>query len=168
MYDEISSAQLALQFETPNWDRLADGITFALSIHAAQTRKGTNTPYISHLLAVAAIVLEYGGDEELAIAAMLHDMIEDQGADLEPIIAERFGSRVARIVRGCTDTDTFPKPPWHARKEAYIAHLAEADPEVLFVSAADKLHNARAICTDLKVHGPRVFERFNSGREGVL
>ena len=152
----------------PNWDRLAQGIAFALSIHAEQMRKGTETPYISHLLAVTAIVLEYGGDEEQAIAAMLHDAIEDQGAHQEPVIAAQFGPRVARIVRGCTDADTVPKPPWRDRKQAYLDHLADAEPEVLLVSAADKLHNARAICSDLTRHGLVVFDRFKSGRDGTL
>ena len=150
------------------WHRLADGIDYALSVHATQTRKGSDTPYISHLLAVAAIVLEFGGDEEQAIAAMLHDAIEDQGAHLEPEIGERFGPRVVHIVRGCTDADTVPKPPWRARKEAYIAHLASADPDVLLVSAADKLHNARAIAADLRTHGAAVFDRFRGGRDGTL
>ena len=94
-----------------SWRRLAQGVTFALDLHATQTRKGTDTPYISHLLGVAGLVLEYGGSEDQAIAAMLHDAIEDQGAQHEPIIAERFGPVVARIVRGCTDTDRLPKPP---------------------------------------------------------
>jgi len=152
----------------PNWDRLAQGIAFALSIHAEQTRKGTETPYISHLLAVTAIVLEYGGDEEQAIAAMLHDAIEDQGAHQEPVITAHFGPRVARIVRGCTDADTVPKPPWRDRKQAYLDHLADAEPEVLLVSAADKLHNARAICSDLTRHGLAVFDRFKGGRDGTL
>ncbi len=153
---------------SPNWERLADGIAFALAIHAAQQRKGTHTPYISHLLAVAAIVLEFGGDEEQAIAAMLHDAIEDQGAHQEPAIAERFGPRVAHIVRGCTDADTMPKPPWRDRKLAYIAHLDAAEPDMLLVSAADKLHNARAICSDLRHIGPAVFERFKGGQEGTI
>ena len=152
----------------PNWDRLSQGVAFALTIHAAQTRKGTDTPYISHLLAVAGIVLEHGGDEDQAIAALLHDAVEDQGAHQEPVIAARFGPRVARIVRGCTDADTLPKPPWHARKQAYLDHLAEAGPDVLLVSAADKLHNARAICADLKQHGAAVFDRFKGGQDGTL
>ncbi len=151
-----------------SWHRLAQGVTFALDLHATQTRKGTDTPYISHLLGVAGLVLEYGGSEDQAIAAMLHEAIEDQGAQQEPIIAERFGPVVARIVRGCTDTDRLPKPPWHERKQTYIDHLAHADADVLLVSAADKLHNARAICADLKLHGPALFDRFKGGLEGTL
>ena len=99
---------------------------------------------------------------------MLHDAIKDQGAQHEPVIAQRFGLVVARIVRGCTDADTLPKPPWHERKQTYIDHLAHADADVLLVSAADKLHNARAICADLKLHGPAVFDRFKGGLEGTL
>ena len=150
------------------WKRLADATALALQIHADQLRKGTETPYVSHLLAVAGIVLEHGGDEDQAIAGLLHDAIEDGGAEWEPIIAERFGPRVAGIVRACTDADTLPKPPWRTRKEAYLAHLETEDRDALLVSAADKLHNARAILADLRTHGPAVFERFRAGQEGTL
>jgi GTP pyrophosphokinase len=151
-----------------DWRRLSEAATFALSIHATQTRKGTSIPYISHLLGVAGLVLEHGGDEDQAIAGLLHDAIEDQGVHQEAVIQAKFGSRVAAIVRGCTDADTVPKPPWRARKEAYIAHLEHAGADVLLVSCADKLHNARAICTDLRTIGVAVFDRFNAGREGTL
>jgi (p)ppGpp synthase/HD superfamily hydrolase len=150
------------------WSRLAAAATYAMEIHANQLRKGANTPYIGHLLQVAGLVLEHGGDEEQAIGGMLHDAIEDVGAEQEAVIAERFGSRVARIVRACTDADTSPKPPWRARKEAYIAHLAHCDRDVLLVSAADKLHNARAIVTDLRALGPTMFDRFTAPKEGTL
>ncbi len=156
------------QSEAQGWERLADGVRFALSIHATQRRKGTNIPYGSHLLGVASLVLEHGGDEEQAIAAMLHDAVEDQGAELEPIIRNRFGEKVVNIVLGCTDADTFPKPPWRERKEAYIRHLDDAATDVLLVSLADKVHNARAICTDVRTHGLVVFDRFKAGREGTL
>jgi GTP pyrophosphokinase len=135
------------------WEHLARVITYALDIHAAQTRKGAETPYIGHLLGVASLVLEHGGDEQQAMAGVLHDAIEDCGAEQEEIIAARFGSRVAVIVRGCTDADTSPRPPWRARKEAYIAHLEMAGPDIWPVSCADKLYNARAILTDLQTHG---------------
>ncbi len=135
------------------WGRLADATCFALSIHARQTRKGSGIPYIAHLLGVASLVLEHGGDEEQAIAGLLHDAIEDAGAQQESVIADRFGPRVAGMVRDCTDADTLPKPPWRARKEAYIAHLESVGSDALLVSASDKLHNARAICTDLRIHG---------------
>ena len=150
------------------WAPLSDAAGFALSVHADQLRKGTDTPYISHLLAVAGLVLEFGGDEDQAIAGLLHDAVEDQGAHLLPLIAERFGSRVAAIVEGCTDADTIPKPPWRARKEAYVAHLEHAPPAVLLVSCADKVHNARAICTDLRTHDAALFTRFTGGQDGTL
>jgi len=150
------------------WELLAKVITYALDIHAAQTRKGAETPYIGHLLGVASLVLEHGGDEQQAMAGMLHDAIEDCGGEQEEIIATRFGARVAAIVRGCTDADTTPKPPWRARKEAYIAHLELAVPDIWLVSCADKLYNARAILTDLQTHGLAVFDRFTAGREGTL
>lgn len=150
------------------WRHLAAAIEFALETHAQQRRKGTDTPYVSHLLGVASLVLEHGGDEEQAMAAMLHDAIEDMGAHLEPIIRERFGARVAGIVLGCTDADTLPKPPWRERKEAYIRHLEHAGQDVLLVSCADKVHNARAICTDVRTHGLDVFGRFKAGQDGTL
>ena len=150
------------------WKRLAKAIEFALAIHAEQRRKGTEIPYVSHLLGVASLVLEHGGDEEQAMAAMLHDAIEDQGAHQEQAIRERFGARVAEIVIGCTDADTLPKPPWRARKEAYLRHLEHAGADILLVSCADKLHNARAICTDVRTHGLAVFDRFKAGQEGTV
>ena len=150
------------------WARLADATTFALTIHARQTRKGSGVPYIAHLLGVASLVLEHGGDEEQAIAGLLHDAIEDAGAQQEAVIAARFGLRVAGMVRDCTDADTVPKPPWRARKEAYIAHLEFVGSGALLVSASDKLHNARAICTDLRIHGAAVYDRFTGGQDGTL
>ncbi len=150
------------------WSRLSAAIAYALDAHAGQRRKGTDIPYVSHLLAVASLVLEAGGDEELAMAGMLHDAIEDVGAAQEAMIEARFGSRVARIVRACTDADTLPKPPWLERKQQYLAHLEAADADVLLVSCADKLHNARAIVTDLRSHGAAMFSRFNAGQAGTL
>ena len=150
------------------WSRLSDAAAVAFCIHAGQLRKGTATPYVSHLLAVAAIVLEHDGNEEQACAALLHDALEDGGAAWEEVILERFGPVVAGIVRACTDADTLPKPPWRARKEAYLAHLEAEGPDALLVSAADKLHNARAIVSDLRTHGAGMFGRFNAGQEGTL
>ena len=150
------------------WTRLSSAIAFALDIHAEQTRKGAETPYIGHLLAVASLVLEHEGDEEQAMAGVLHDAIEDQGVHQAEPIRERFGERVLSIVLGCTDADTLPKPPWRARKEAYIAHLETASRDVLLVSCADKVHNARAIRTDFGSVGAIVFERFKAGRGGTL
>lgn len=150
------------------WQRLGDAAAYAFRIHGQQVRKGTTTPYISHLLGVASLVLENGDDEDQAIAGMLHDAIEDCGAEHEAIIGDRFGRQVAAIVRACTDADTFPKPPWSARKEAYLRHLERTEPDVLLVSCADKVHNARAIVTDLKTHGPAMLERFKAGAEGTV
>ncbi|MBS0561028.1 MAG: HD domain-containing protein, partial [Proteobacteria bacterium] len=140
--------------------RFAEAVAVAAELHDGQRRKGTAIPYLAHLLAVSAIVLEYGGDEDQAIAGLLHDVIEDCGAEHEAAIRTRFGDRVASIVRGCTDADIQPKPPWQERKEAYLAHLGEAAVDVLLVSAADKLHNSRAIVSDVRAHGEVVFDRF--------
>lgn len=153
---------------TRSWNRLSEATAFALTLHAEQRRKGTDIPYIAHLLSVAALVLEHGGDEELAIAGLLHDAVEDCGAEHEAVIEARFGARVAAVVRDCTDADTFPKPPWQARKQAYLDHLETASADALLVSACDKLHNARAIATDLRTHGPAVFTRFKAGQAGTL
>ena len=150
------------------WRRLSDAAAHALAIHADQVRKGAGTPYVAHLLGVASLVLEHGGDEDQAVAGLLHDAIEDVGVEQEAIIRQRFGPRVAAIVRACTDADTTPKPPWRARKEAYVAHLDHAGPDALLVSACDKLHNARAILTDLRALGPAMFDRFTGGMDGTL
>jgi (p)ppGpp synthase/HD superfamily hydrolase len=149
--------------------RFEDALGYAARLHAEQVRKGTGVPYIAHLLAVTALALEYGADEETAIAALLHDAVEDQGgaATLEAI-RQRFGARVAEIVDGCSDTDVTPKPPWRARKEAYIAHVRVAPPDVRLVSAADKLHNARSILADYRVLGDALWDRFTGGKAGTL
>lgn len=150
-------------------ERFDDALVYAHSLHREQTRKGTAIPYVSHLLAVASLVAEHGGDEEQAIGALLHDAAEDQGgeATLEAIGA-RFGERVRAIVAACSDTFEQPKPPWRARKEAYLAHCEAAAPDVLLVSAADKLHNARALVRDLRRDGAGTFGRFKGGRDGTL
>ena len=153
----------------PLSDRFEQAISYAFQLHRRQSRKGSRTPYFAHLMAVAALVLEDGGDEDQAIAALLHDAPEDQGglAVLYEIQA-RFGERVATIVDGCTDTYESPKPPWRQRKERYIQHLQRASQEVLRVSLADKLHNARTTLVDLKKLGPPVWSRFNGGMAGTL
>ena len=148
---------------------LIEGLRVAAELHSRQRRKGSGVPYLAHLLGTCSIALEYGADEDEAIAALLHDAIED----VEPVGDARaavaaFGERVLRIVEGCTDTDEYPKPPWRARKEAYIDHLADADASVLLVSAADKLHNARSMNADLRRHGAATWDRFNGGRDGSL
>ena len=148
---------------TPRFD---DAMVFAAHAHRRQVRKNTgDVPYISHLMSVAALVLEAGGDEDLAIAALLHDAAEDQGGEeMLMRIRERFGPRVERIVRGCSDTFELPKPPWTERKLAYLAHLRdEADLDICMVSAADKIHNARCILTDHHQFGDDVFARFRAG-----
>ena len=166
--DMLEAGQAGSSRQTPRWSSLMDAAAFAMTIHADQVRKGSEVPYLGHLLGVASLVLEHGGDEDQAIGGLLHDAIEDQGAHQEPAIHGRFGPRVADIVRGCTDADTSPKPPWQARKEAYIHHLEDASPDILLVSCADKVFNARAIVTDLKTHGDAVFERFTAGKDGTL
>src|SRR5436305_7738018 len=122
--------------------KFEQALQYAVVIHAGQLRKGTDIPYMAHLLGVASIALEYGADEDEAIAALLHDAGEDAGGTgrIEDIRV-RFGDQVADIVQSCTDAVTIPKPPWRARKEQYIAHLASADSASLLVSASDKLHN---------------------------
>jgi (p)ppGpp synthase/HD superfamily hydrolase len=138
-------------------------------MHAQQTRKKTAIPYIAHLMSVSALVLEAGGDEDLAIAALLHDVVEDCGG--KPVLREirkRFGQRVGRIVAGCTDSDNYPKPPWRERKETYLEHLRHADADVRLVSAADKLHNVREVLRDYRTQGELVWQRFGGKREGTL
>lgn len=151
-------------------ERYAAALTYAANLHAKQTRKGTGIPYVAHLLAVSALVLEAGGNETTAIAALLHDALEDQGREgkTETEIRERFGADVLAIVKGCTDTEETPKPPWEARKKAYITHIVHAPPDVHLVSCADKLHNARAIVADLRVIGDALWSRFTGGKEGTL
>ena len=124
-------------------------------------------PYVTHLLAVAALVGENGGAEELMIAALLHDAMEDQGVGRDEI-AGRFGERVASVVESCSDTTVKPKPPWRERKEKYIAHLRGAHSDVRLVSLADKIHNARSILSDLQRDGPGVWGRFNAGPQEIL
>ena len=152
--------------------RYAEAVQYASELHANQTRKSTNIAYISHLLGVSSLVLEAGGDEDMAIAALLHDGPEDQGgqATLDEIKI-RFGDRVANIVEGCSDSlveDPDNKAPWRQRKEEYLAHLKDADEDTLTVSLADKLHNARAIATDLVITGPSTWDRFNASAEEIL
>ncbi|MTJ10129.1 MULTISPECIES: HD domain-containing protein [unclassified Anabaena] len=150
-------------------ERFTQALTYAHELHATQKRKASEIPYVTHLLGVASIALEYGANEDEAIAALLHDAIEDQGgAATREEIRRRFGNAVTAIVDGCTDSDATPKPPWQQRKEAYIAHILTASPEVLLVSAADKLHNVRSIIKDYRIIGDVVWERFQGGKEGTL
>jgi GTP pyrophosphokinase len=145
-------------------------IQFALTAHKNQLRKGTQVPYVSHLLAVASIVLDYGGDEDEAIAALLHDSVEDCGVDSEEI-RRRFGDKAANIVVACSDSlekNPDNKAVWRPRKEAYLEHLKTAPPSVLLVSAADKVHNVRSIVKDFREIGHTVWARFKGGKDGSL
>ena len=149
--------------------RFGEALAYASQLHALQKRKRAKTPYVAHLLSVAAIVLEHGGDEDEAIAALLHDAVEDQGGiPTLNEIQERFGAVVAEIVAGCSDADTIPKSPWRARKDAHLAHLPTASRSVQLVTAADKLHNARALCEDYLACGESLWQHFNGGRDGTL
>ena len=151
-----------------------DALVYATELHAGQVRKGTSIPYIAHLLGVASLAFEYGPDkdgpnEDLVIAALLHDAVEDQGgAKTLQQIKRRFGSTVATIVDGCSDTDVDPKPEWRDRKEAYLKRLTRESKAVRFVSACDKLHNVRAIIRDYRAHGDRLWRRFAGKKDGTL
>jgi (p)ppGpp synthase/HD superfamily hydrolase len=153
----------------PYGEKFEDALIYAARLHRDQARKGSDVPYVTHLLAVASIVSENGGTEDEVVAALLHDAPEDRGGRerLEEI-RSRFGDEVAKIVDGCTDTYEDPKPDWRPRKEAYVAHVATAPAPVRLVSAADKLHNARSILADLRSLGDKLWDRFTGGKEGTL
>jgi GTP pyrophosphokinase len=150
-------------------DRFFTAVRYAADAHAGHFRKGTSVPYISHLLGVASIVIDAGGDEDEAIAGLLHDAAEDAGGRerLDDIRAH-FGDRVARLVEACTDSWTTPKAPWIERKRAYVEHARHLEPDELRVSAADKVHNAYAILRDLRTIGDEVWKRFNAKPDDVL
>jgi (p)ppGpp synthase/HD superfamily hydrolase len=144
-------------------------LVYATRAHGDQTRKKTGIPYIAHILGVTAIAMEYGANETEAIAALLHDAVEDCGGERRlRDIEKKFGKTVAKIVDGCTDTYETPKPPWRERKEAYLAHLKDSNCATRLVSASDKLHNTRAILAELRRHGLEVFERFAGKKDGTL
>jgi (p)ppGpp synthase/HD superfamily hydrolase len=170
MFDSDSEASPdTLHRELPLSPDFCEALSYAAQLHLRQYRKATPVPYVSHLLAVAALVLEYGGSEDEAIAALFHDAVEDQGG--YPIlerIRRRFGENVASIIEGCTDSDTIPKPPWRERKERHIRHMAQASPSVCLVYAADKLANARSMYKDYLTMGEDLWTRFKGGREGTL
>jgi (p)ppGpp synthase/HD superfamily hydrolase len=150
-------------------DRYVEALTFAAALHARQLRKGTRIPYVSHLLAVSALVWEARGDEDQAIAGLLHDAVEDQGG--RPVLEEiraRFGDRVAVIVDACSDTDVTPKPPWRDRKESHLLRLQDAPHDALVVVAADKLHNAWSTVADVRADGAGAWERFNAARSDIV
>lgn len=154
-------------------ERFDQALVFASKLHREQRRKGSEVPYINHLLAVTAIVGEHGGSEDQVVAALLHDAIEDCiGAvpDIREQIEARFGPQVLQIVEDCTDADTDPKPPWRVRKEAYIAHLRakSLDNPSLLVALADKVHNSQSILRDYRSIGDELWGRFRGGRDGTL
>lgn len=159
-----------METDTPRLDdRFREALIWAAELHALQTRKGSATPYVGHLLAVASTVIEHGGDEDQVIAALLHDAIEDQGGDdTRREIRARFGDRVVGMVDACTDTDETPKPPWRERKERYIAHLKTMPDDAMLISLADKYHNASAILRDFQLVGEELWNRFAGGRDGTL
>jgi (p)ppGpp synthase/HD superfamily hydrolase len=153
----------------PLTSRFDDALIYAAGLHRAQLRKASSTPYLAHLLAVAGLVIEHGGDEDEAIAALLHDAIEDQGG--LPVGAEirrRFGDRVADVVMACSDTAEVPKPPWRARKQQHLAQVARASTSVKLIVAADKLHNARSLCQDYRRLGESLWPHFRGGKAGTL
>lgn len=150
--------------------RFNEALVYAAMVHRHQTRKGTSIPYVAHLLAVSSIVIEHGGTEDEAIAALLHDTIEDQGIEQADVIRASFGEAVFDIVEGCSDAAVpkgESKPPWRARKEAYIAHVRGASSPTRLVSAADKLHNARSVLTDYRALGEALWNRFSGGRDTI-
>lgn len=149
--------------------RFSDAFAYACIAHANQRKKGSDVPYIAHLMEVAAIVLAQGGSEDDAIGALLHDAAEAAGgrARLDDIRA-RFGDVVAEIVEGCSDSFEEPKPAWLLRKVAYIEHLPKASAPTRLVSAADKLANVRSIVSDYKAVGDAVWQRFSGRKEGTL
>ncbi|MGB9233836.1 MAG: HD domain-containing protein [Terriglobales bacterium] len=149
--------------------RLQRAFRYAAEKHDGQVRKQTAVPYLSHLMAVASLVLEAGGDEDMAIAALLHDVVEDCGG--MPRLREirrQFGSRVAKIVEGCTDSYGEPKPEWLARKQNYLREVKHADRDTRLVSASDKLHNVRTVLADYRKDGDAIWVRFNGKKEGTL
>lgn len=166
---------MKIDFENPLTERFLDAVRCAAAVHGSQRRKGTTVPYLSHLLAVASLVIDAGGTEDEAIAALLHDAAEDQGgtARLEDIRL-RFGRRVADIVEACSDSleeDPTNKAPWRERKQRYIEQLAaDDDKSVYLVSAADKLHNARAMLDDFRLVGDGLWGRFSrdGGRDRII
>ncbi|MGO8987168.1 MAG: HD domain-containing protein [Terriglobales bacterium] len=149
--------------------RMQRAFRYAAKQHAGQTRKQSAVPFLSHLMAVAALVLEAGGDEDMAIAALLHDVVEDCGGMPRlHEIRKQFGARVAKIVEGCTDSFGEPKREWMERKKDYLREVTRADAETRLVSASDKLHNVRTILADYREHGEAIWKRFTGKKDGTL
>ncbi len=150
-------------------ERFEQALVYATRLHAAQIRKATGVPYITHLLSVTALVLEDGGNEDEAIAALLHDAVEDQGGKATRAeIYRLFGEQVMAIVDGCTEFDSLPKPPWRERKQRYLEQLRQGSSSVRRVALADKLHNARSLLSDYRQQGDEIWSMFGAGKEGML
>lgn len=170
--DPEPGARSPISADRPQEDRsrFQRALVYATQLHARQTRKDPEkTPYIAHLLGVCSLVLEAGGNEAQAIAALLHDAAEDQGGhERLAEIRESFGVRVADLVAACTDTFQTPKPEWQTRKERYVSSVGDQSEMALLVVCADKLYNARTILRDHRIHGDAVFDRFTGGKDGTL
>ena len=150
-------------------ERFEQALVYATRLHATQIRKATGVPYITHLLSVTALVLEDGGNEDEAIAALLHDAVEDQGGKATRAeIYRLFGEQVVAIVDGCTEFDSLPKPPWRERKQRYLEQLHQGSSSVRRVALADKLHNARSLLSDYRQQGDEIWSMFGAGKEGML
>lgn len=150
-------------------ERVVQAFDLARRLHHDQTRKGTDIPYLTHLMAVAALVGAHGGSEDAVIAALLHDAVEDQGgAPVLDDIRSTFGSHIADLVAFCTDAYGEPKPPWRERKEAFVAKVRQAPPDAKLVIAADKLHNLRSTLADHRRLGEALWDRFTASREESL
>lgn len=148
---------------------VSDAFSLAESLHRGQLRKCTRIPYLYHLLSVASLVGEYGGNDQQVAAALLHDAAEDQGgSETLEIIEAQLGFEVAAYVRACSDSTASPKPPWRARKEAFIVQIRGMAPEAKLIVAADKLHNTLSLLRDYRQVGEALWERFNGGRDGTL
>jgi len=158
-----------IDYESFLTGRFDAALQLASALHHSQCRKGTSIPYFSHLMAVSALVLEASGDENMAIAALLHDAVEDQGGEpTARTIRRLFGDQVADLVAECSETIAQPKPPWLERKQGYLAHLKTVSEAALLISLADKLHNARSILADYRVHGDDIWKRFNASKADEL
>jgi len=150
-------------------ERFEKALMYAAQLHSLQVRKQTDIPYVSHLLSVAALVLEDGGNEDEAIAALLHDAVEDQGGmTTRKVILQHFGEKVTAIVDGCTESSVTPKPPWRDRKLRYLQQISQGSVSLRRVALADKVHNARSILTEKRQKGEAVWEKFSGGKEGTL
>lgn len=154
-------------------ERFHKALELALLVHGRDTRKASNIPYFAHLMSVSSLVLSDGGSEDEAIAALLHDTLEDHPGEVtRDQIQAWFGTRVCQLVEICTDTpedyEGGEKPQWLERKLAYLAHLKDAQPEDLRVPLADKLDNARSILSDYRLLGDKLWERFHAGKDDQL